>query len=265
MTVEITKISNLKRTKIITIKQIINQILIKKREKFVFSTGTKSFDTVLGGGFHSKNLYIIFGANRTGKTQLCHQMCIQAYKFSSQSIYLDTENTFRPERIKELALSQSLDFKKTLKNILVSKIMSTSALLLTLKDIEATIKRSKIKIIIIDSINNHFRAEVGDKKFSYTKVKATFIKILEELSSLVENYNIIIIVTAQVSPNFIESAPIAEYPVGLQFLSHFFSEFLYLSYKEKESGYVHLINSNTLSEKKILYRITNKGIEDYKI
>jgi len=73
---EILEINNLQ---IIKKKEIINEIGILKKQKYVLHTGTKSFDETLGGGFCSRSKYLIFGANNTGKTQLCHQLCVQAY------------------------------------------------------------------------------------------------------------------------------------------------------------------------------------------
>jgi len=256
---------NLRNTKILTSKHILDQIQIKKKKEFVFNTGSNNFDKVLGGGFHSSKMYLIFGANKTGKTQLCHQMCIQAYKRASKSIYFDSENTFRPERIKELAITQSLNYQDTLKNILVSKVMSTSVLFMKLNDVEEIIKKENIKIIFIDSINNHYRVDQSNRNLSFNKVKTTFLKILEQLNYLTNKNNLIVIATAQITPSFIDNVILNEYPVGIQFLNHYFSELLYLSYKEKESGYVHLINSHSLPEKKILYKIATKGIEDFKL
>lgn len=229
------------------------------------SSGSKNIDNILGKGFQSKSMYLVFGSNKTGKTQLCHQLCIQAFKNNFNLIYIDTENTFRPERIKQLANSYKLNFSEILKVILVSKIMSNDALLLKLKKLGKTIKKSQIRVLLIDSINNYYRLEQSDKRISFGKTKKNFLKILEKLNSITHNYNLITVCTAQIAPSFNNNAIIQEKPVGNPFLNHYFSEYLYLSYKEKDFGYLHLINSMNLPEKKIIYRLTDKGIEDNKI
>ena len=162
---------NLKKSLIISTKKIVSEIERNKREKFSISTGSKNIDDVIGGGFHSNKTYIIFGANKTGKTQLCHQLSVQAYHKSFKLIYLDTENTFRPERISVLARTQELESEKILKNILISKIMSNPAFLLKLNEIEDVIKKNNIKILLIDSINNYYRLELSDKDISFFKAK----------------------------------------------------------------------------------------------
>ena len=94
---------------IIDKKKIKNEIERIKQEKTIISTGSKNFNKVIGGGFFSGKGYVIFGANRTGKTQICHQLSVQAFENSIKVVYLDTENTFRPERVQQ--------FKPSLRSI----------------------------------------------------------------------------------------------------------------------------------------------------
>jgi len=246
-------------------KKIISEIEKTKHEKTLISTGSKNFNKVIGGGFFSGKGYVVFGANKTGKTQICHQLSVEAFKNSFKVVYLDTENTFRPERVRELAESNKYNSEKTLKNIYVSKIMSNNALLMKLNELDSIIKSNNVKLLVIDSINNFFRIERSDKLLSFLKAKTTYIKILEKINNLTQRFQLITILTAQVAPNFVEEAVVKEFPVGIQYLNHFFSEVLYLSYKEKDMIYIHIVNSHFLPEKKVLYSITKRGIEDYKM
>lgn len=256
---------NLKKSAFLKKKYILQEIETMDADKNQISTNSKNLNKVIGGGFQSRNTYVVFGANKTGKTQLCHQLSVQSFRKSQRLLFLDTENTFRPERIRELADSNNLDGEKALKNILVSKIMSNTAFLLKLNEVEKMIENNKIKMLIVDSINNYYRFERGDKGVSFFKTRTTFLRILEKINDLTQKYNLITILTAQVAPNFDEKAIVKEIPVGMQYLNHIFSEFLYLSFKEKDMSYIHLVNSHLIPEKKILYKITNKGLEDYKI
>jgi len=143
--------------------------------------------------------------------------------------------------------------------------MSNNALLLKLNELDFIIKSNNVKLLIIDSINNFFRIERSDKQISFLKAKTTYFKILEKINNLTRHFQLITILTAQVAPNFVEEAVVKEFPVGIQYLNHFFSEVLYLSYKEKDMIYIHLVNSHLLPEKKVIYSITKRGIEDYKM
>ncbi|MFW9824378.1 MAG: AAA family ATPase [Candidatus Thorarchaeota archaeon] len=237
----------------------------------------RNFDDVLEGGFYSGEKYVIFGANKTGKTQLCHQLCVQAYKHlhdifgvnKNQYIYyFDTENTFRPERIEEILATSEYDVNFVLQNILISKIMSNSALLLALKDLEMNITNKVGGLLIIDTINNHFGFDVSNSNIGFQEVRDRFIDILRRINKLTNKYNLITILTSQIVSNFSKKVFIKEIPIGYQFLNHFFSEFLYLSRESKQNrydNYVQLVNSLKNPEKRVLYKISSKGIHDHKI
>lgn len=268
---------DIEEDKIYNSTSILKEIEKSNRERLIIPLDSGSFDEVLGGGLHSGKKYLIFGSNRTGKTQLCHQICIQAYKYFLKesknnnkknpicTIYFDTENTFRPERIVQCSKPNNLDVKQILKSINVAKIMSNSSFLLKLKEIKEQEQILRGSVFIIDSINNYYRAEQGSKETSFYNIKTVFINILKNINELTKYLNLFTIATAQVSPNFIDNAIVGELPVGNQYLNHFFSEYLYLRSNEKDMNYIHLLNSYFLPEKKAKYKITSEGIRDYKI
>jgi len=234
---------------------------IQNCNKYFLPTGSTHFDMILKGGFHP-GMYLIYGAHRTGKTQICHQMCLQAYIANSDSIYIDSENTFRPERIRELCTTRGVNEEEAMKSILITKVLGNSTFLLNLNEVDKKLEKSNTKLLIIDSINNHFRADQGAGNISHNELKKTFIKILQKLYDMTQKHDMILIATAQISPNFTEKPIIRENPVGIQYLNHFFSEFLYLI-RNSDKNYVHLVNSKTLPENKLPYIITARGIEDY--
>jgi len=269
---DLSKLLNIEDIQIIDLEKKFEQYK-SQQENITLPLGAKNFDLILEGGFRSGNIYLVFGGARTGKTQLCHQICVQGYKTLSHNknsqvyeyiVYFDTENTFRPERIKELSELTKISYTHVLESILVSNILSNSALLMKMNFFEETLKKKAIKVLIIDTINNHYRSEKSSKEFSFNKTKAEFIKILEKIRTLTIKYNLITVLTAQIASNFIESSIISEYPVGLQYLNHYFSEELYLKHREERKCYAHLVNSHFLPERKILYKITKKGITDFK-
>ena len=244
------------------------------KKKIILPLGPRNFDDILEGGFYSGKKYVIFGPNNTGKTQICHQLCVQAYKklhkiFNSQNIkfiyYLDTENTFRPERIEELLVPSDHEIEDVLKSILISKIMSNSVLLLALKDFEKFMLKEAGGVLIIDTINNHFRSDLSNKNIVFQSAKDKFLSILKKIDELTNKFNLITILTSQVTTNFSRGAIIRELPVGYQFLNHYCSEYVYLSKKNNEKNFAHLVNSLNHPEKKVLYTITSEGIQDYKI
>lgn len=270
------EILNIEKKQIISKNSVISKNKEIKETKFTLPLDSRNFDKILDGGFHLNNKYLIYGANKTGKTQLCLNLCVQAYKYFCKPnknirnqyfnfiYYLDCENTFRPERIKEIATTKSIEFQEVFKSISVSKIMGNTALLLKLNEIEHRLEHGNIYLLIIDSINNFFRSEQADKGVSFYNLKSTFLKILKKIDDICNRSNLIVIATAQIFPNFNEDAILAEIPVGNQYLNHYFSEYLYLNYKD-ERNYAHLVNSKLLPEKRVAFKITSEGIVDYKI
>lgn len=273
----INQILGIDKHQVIKLQNIHDTLEINRNKKYILTSGAKNFDDTIGGGFYKGNKYLIFGANKTGKTQLCHQLCVQAFMQFSKIVnnskiknkqfvfYFDTENTFRPERIKELILKYDINYDKLLKNILVSKIMSNSAFLLSLKELEKFLEKNTLNILIIDSINNYYNSDLANKSISINKAKEIFLKILALINKLTLEYCLITITTAQVTINLNKDSPLKVLPVGNSLLNHFFSEYVYLDYKEQNKRYVQLVNSINFPEKRLLYKITSSGIQDYKI
>jgi len=273
----INQILGIDKHQVIKLQNIRDTLEINRNKLYILASGAKNFDDTIGGGFYKGNKYLIFGANKTGKTQLCHQLCVQAFIQFSKIVnnskiknkqfvfYFDTENTFRPERIKELILKYDVNYNKILKNILVSKIMSNSAFLLSLKELEKFLEKNTITILIIDSINNYYNSDLANKSISVNKAKEIFLRILALINKLTLEYSLITITTAQVTLNLNKDSPLRVVPVGNSILNHFFSEYVYLDYKEQDKRYVQLVNSINLPEKRLLYKITSSGIQDYKI
>ncbi|MFX1327431.1 MAG: hypothetical protein ACFE91_04720 [Promethearchaeota archaeon] len=272
---KVSEILEIDKGQIVKIEKILKKLEPLESSPSILTSGAKNFDEVLGGGFYRGKKYLIFGANNTGKTQLCHQLCVQAYiqfskffekpKKSNYLIYyFDTENTFRPERLKEIMRTSNLKSQLILKNILISKIMSNSAFLLSLKKLETVLERDQLNILIIDTINNYYYSELANKNISVNRTKEIFFKILKLINNLAQDYNLIIIATAQVSSSFNEDTLMPYAPIGNQLLNQFFSEYIYFDYKNQDQRYIHLVNSNSLPEKRLLYKITSSGIVDFK-
>ena len=270
---EINKILKINKHQVLLPKIIIDEFQEIKKKSFKLNSGSRNLNNVLGGGFCSGRKYLIFGANRTGKTQIAHQICLQAFKCVSNIkgiannncdvYYFDTENTFRPERLIELALNAGFENTENFENIFVSKIMSNSSFILSLKNLEKIIEKSHKGVLIIDTINNYYNLEKADKFTSLNKAKTRFIKILELINTLTHKFNLITIVLAQVTSNLNDKMLIPIVPVGYHILNHYFSEYIFLEYKDENQRYIQLVNSLELPERKLTFKITSSGIQDY--
>ncbi len=80
---------------------------------------------------------------------------------------------------------------------------------------------------------------------------------------LTKKYNLITIALAQVTSNIGDKAIIPVLPIGNQLLNHFFSEYIFLEFKNEIQRIIHLVNSFHLPEKKLPYKINTAGFQDY--
>ncbi|KAK7070461.1 recombinase rad51 [Halocaridina rubra] len=95
----------------------------KRADLVQLTTGSKELDKLLGGGIETGSITEIFGEFRTGKTQLCHtlavtcQLPLEMGGGEGKCLYIDTEGTFRPERLLAVADKFGLDGSQVLDNI----------------------------------------------------------------------------------------------------------------------------------------------------
>ena len=136
---------------------------LRKQDILRFPTGCKSLDNLLDGGIETGVITQIYGPPGSGKTQLCHTLCVMLPS-DYGTIYIDTEGSFRPERIRAIAKARGLDPKQVLQRILVAKALD-------IKQLESRIEAAcskidsdnKIKLLIVDSIIYHYRAECAGR------------------------------------------------------------------------------------------------------
>ena len=94
-----------------------------RESTIMISTGSSKLDELLGGGFESGSLTEIYGEFRTGKTQLCHTLAVTCQLPLAQggaegkAMYIDTEGTFRPQRLIAIAERFGMDPGAVLDNV----------------------------------------------------------------------------------------------------------------------------------------------------
>lgn len=181
----------------------------RRREDVLFiTTGSKNLDNLLGGkGIETRAMTEAYGAFGSGKTQLALTLAVNVQKpleqqgANGKAVYIDTEGTFRPDRIKQLAEHMQADPQKVLKNILVARAFNSDHQILLLDKINEMIKNGEpIKLLIIDSLTAHFRAEyAGRGQLADRQQKLN--RYLHNLMKLAEQHNLAIFVTNQVMAN----------------------------------------------------------------
>ena len=243
-------------------------ILAEKR-KLVgrITTGSAELDTLIGGGIETQSITEVYGKMASGKSQWCFQTSVTVQLPMEQGglegacLYIDSENSFRPERVIQCAKRFGLDVDTVLKNIFVARAYNADHQMLLAEKAAEMIKEKNVKLVIVDSLMAQFRAEyVGRGTLSERQQKIN--KHLRTLQKLAEMYNVTVLVTNQVMsrPDILFGDPTA--PVGGNIVGHATKTRLYLRKSKDDKRVAKLVDSPSLPDGEALYRITENGIED---
>lgn len=242
----------------------------KKRESIIYiTTGSKNFDELLGGkGVEGKAITEVFGAYGSGKTQvgLCLtvsvQLPIDKGGASGKAVFIDTEGTFRPARIKQIAEKLGVNSEKVLKNIFVARAFNSDHQVLLLEKISEMIKNGEpIKLLIIDSLTAHFRAEfAGRGQLADRQQKLN--RYMHDLMKLAEQHNLAVYVTNQVMSNPAQMFGDPTVAIGGNIVGHASTYRIYLRRGKKGSRVAKMIDSPNLPDNETIFYITEAGVKD---
>jgi len=240
--------------------------LLKRREKVIkLTTGSKSLDNLLGGGFETGAIVECFGEFGSGKTQIGHTLAVRCQKIEKDAVavYIDTENTFRPERIAQIAKANGIDEQQALKNIKVARAYNSDHQMLLAEKIEDLIKKQglNIKLVVIDSLTAHFRAEfIGRGTLADRQQKLN--KHLHVLAKLADMYNFCVYVTNQVmaKPDMFFGDPTQA--IGGHIVAHASTFRVYLRKGKKGTRVAKLIDSPSMPEGEAGFFVDEHGIQD---
>jgi DNA repair protein RadA len=174
--------------------------MLEVRKRLVrFTSGSQDFDLFLGGGIETQALTEIAGEFGSGKSQLCYTICVTANTESPDNgiIFVDTENTFRAERIYQIAESRGLYAEEIMKKIFVCRIYYSAHLEAVIRSLAKYIEQYKARLVIIDSIISLHRAEFSGRETLAERQQRLNI-ILHKLIRLAEIYNVAVVYTNQV-------------------------------------------------------------------
>ncbi len=242
----------------------------KKREDVSYiTTGSKSLNNLLGGkGIESRSITEAFGAYGSGKTQLGStlavnvQLPLEKNGVNGKCAFIDTEGTFRPQRIKQIAEAMQINPEKVLKNIFVARAFNSDHQILLLEKISEMIKSGEpIKLLIIDSLTAHFRAEfAGRGQLADRQQKLN--RYMHDLMKLAETHNLAVYVTNQVMANPAQMFGDPTSPIGGHIVGHASTYRLYLRRGKQGSRVAKLIDSPNLPDNEAIYFVTDAGVVD---
>jgi len=179
-----------------------DEVLERRKALVRYTTGSKSLDDFLKGGVESQAITELAGEFGSGKSQICHTLCVTAAANNNQGpinsiIFVDTENTFRPERVHQIAEARGLDSEEIMKKVYVCKIVNSAQLEALIRNLGKSIEEYKAKLVIVDSIISLHRAEYTGRETLAERQQRLNV-MLHKLIRLAEIYNIAIVLTNQV-------------------------------------------------------------------
>jgi DNA repair protein RadA len=239
--------------------------MLTKRSKIVkIKTGCSNIDNLLAGGFETGAITECFGQYGSGKTQIGHVLAVSCQRDDPDAVavYIDTESTFRPERIQQFAKGFDMDPDTVLEHIKVARAFNSDHQMILAEKVEDLIKEGlKVRIIIVDSLTAHFRAEfVGRGTLAERQQKIN--KHMHTLSMLADKYNLCIYVTNQVmaKPDAFFGDPTEA--IGGNIVGHNSTFRIYLRRGKKNTRVAKLVDSPNLPDAECIFNVTEFKIED---
>src|SRR5919197_340006 len=243
-----------------------DQVLERRKSLVRFTTGSKNLDDFLKGGVESQAITELTGEFGSGKSQICHTLCVTASHNKGEGssgqlnsiIFIDTENTFRPERVQQIAEARGFDSEEIMKNVFVCKISNSAQLEALIRQLGKSIEEFKAKLVIVDSIISLHRAEyIGRETLADRQQRLNVM--LHKLIRLSEIYNIAVVLTNQVqsSPDNSDSTRAA----GGNIMAHACTYRIFLR-KIGKDRLVIMVDSPHHAYDQGKFTISEKGVEN---
>lgn len=277
------KIKGLSEAKVDKIKECLSKTIdcdfctassfkAKREQIKKISTGSSEFDGLLGGGIQTNAITEAFGEFRTGKTQLGTTLCVTVQMdeenggCNGKAAFIDTEGTFRPDRLQDIAARFGLEAEKVLENVLVARAYNTEHLseLLDKLSVKFSEEPGVYKLLVVDSVISLFRTDfVGRGELGERQQRLN--QLLSKLMKIADEYNLAVYITNQMmadpgaNMSFVADP---KKPIGGHILAHASTTRIYLKKGRNETRIAKIYDSPDVPEAEIVYSITEGGISN---
>lgn len=242
-------------------------ILERRKSVAKLTTCSKAFDELLGGGLETQAITECFGEFGSGKSQLAHQLAVNVTRgedeggLDGDTVWIDTESTFRPERVRQMAEALDLDAEAILKRIHVARAFNSHHQMLLMEKANEMTRDFPVRLVVIDSLTAHFRAEYIGRGVLAER-QQLLNKHIHELMRFGDIHNAAIYVTNQVSakPDAFFGDPTR--PIGGHIVGHSATFRVYLRKSKGGKRIARLIDSPNLPEAEAVFTVSEEGIRD---
>eukprot|EP00798_Chlamydomonas_sp_ICE-L_P027067 gene27069-2300_t len=237
------------------------------------TTGCKELDSILDGGIETGSITELYGEFRCGKTQLCHTLCvtcqlpIEMGGAEGKALYIDTEGTFRPQRLAQIAERYGLNVSDVLDNVAYARAHNTDHQMNLLLSAAAMMADSRFALVIVDSAMALYRSEFNGRG-ELSSRQTHLGRFLRGLQRLADEFGVACIITNQVVAANLEggsmfSGPSIK-PIGGNIMAHASTTRLWLKKGRGENRVAKIMASPSLPEREATFGISMEGVCDAK-
>ncbi|XP_033638717.1 DNA repair protein RAD51 homolog A-like [Asterias rubens] len=244
----------------------------QRAEIIQITTGSKELDKLLQGGIETGSITEMFGEFRTGKTQLCHtlavtcQLPIDNGGGEGKCLYIDTEGTFRPERLIAVAERYNLSGSDVLDNVAYARAYNSDHQGQLLLQASAMMSQSRYSLLIVDSATALYRTDYSGRGELASR-QMHLAKFLRCLLRIADEYGVAVVITNQVVAQVDGSAMFSadpKKPIGGNIMAHASTTRLYLRKGRGETRICKIYDSPCLPESEAMFAINPDGVGDAK-
>lgn len=243
----------------------------KARENVIHvSTGSKELNTLLNGGVETGSVTELFGEFRCGKSQLCHTLCVTCQLpteeggASGKAMYIDTEGTFRPERLQTIAVRYGLDPEDVLDNVSYARAFNSDHQTQLLVQAAAMMSEARYALLVVDSATALYRTDFSGRG-ELSARQTHLARFLRQLQRLADEFGIAVVITNQVVAQVDGAAMFAsdpKKPIGGNIIAHASTTRLSLRKGRGEQRICKVYDSPCLPESEATFAIYDNGVDD---
>ncbi|WP_049934061.1 DNA repair and recombination protein RadA, partial [Halarchaeum acidiphilum] len=258
--------------------------VLERREQIgKLSWNISEVDDLLGGGVETQSITEVYGEFGAGKSQVTHQLAVNVQLpeehggLEGSAVFIDSEDTFRPERIDDMvrgldadviedtmelhgieegSADSEADLDALLESILdkihVAKAFNSNHQILLAEKAKEVAQENEdtewpVRLLCVDSLTAHFRAEyVGRGELADRQQKLN--KHLHDLLRVGDLHNTAVVITNQVQSNPDSFFGDPTKPIGGNILGHTSTFRIYLRKSKGDKRIVKLVDAPNLAD-----------------
>jgi DNA repair protein RadA len=241
----------------------------KRKTRLTCTTGCSQLDNLLEGGIRTQEMVELIGEYGTGKTTICFKLCITGQQppekggLGGSVLFFDTEGTFSPKRIRQIAEAMELEADPVLSGIIISRAYTSDHQEFLLDHAFDLCEKENVKLVIVDSVIAHYRSEYVGRE-SLAERQQRLNRYMHKLHRLSEIYDLAVVITnqAQASPQAWYLGGGGDNPAGGHILGHACTHRIFIRKSSGSKRVAKMLDSPYIPYRECVFIVSEKGIED---